>query len=105
MRHHTILAIPEDIEDLHPEGSGAITFPRGRMRLEGLRTPDPLPALDARGPYEMRLTVAGGEIAFSVNGLEGFRRRDEHRPPGGKIGFRRTAPLIGEYADLRVTSP
>ncbi|MFF3445366.1 DUF1961 family protein [Streptosporangium sp. NPDC002721] len=209
MSYHNVLAIPENVKDFHLEGSGAITFPGGRMRLESLRPskdgqeanivlwcpedfdgdvtiewefwpvnepglaivffhargrqgedlfnlaprtgpyeqyhhgdldahhvscfrrmwssergshtcdpreshgfhlvaqePDPLPAaLDARGPYDMRLTVAGGETAFSVNGLESSRRRDEHPPPGGKIGFRRMATPIGEYADLRVTSP
>lgn len=209
MSYHNTLAIPEDVKDFHLEGSGAITFPRGRMRLESLRPPedgqeanivlwcpegfdrdvtiewefwpvnepglavvffhargrqgedlfdlaprtgpyeqyhhgdldahhvsyfrrmwpserrlhtcnlrkshafhlvtqglDPLPAaLDAQGPYEMRLIVAGGEIAFSVNGLESFRWRDEHPLPGGKIGFRQMAPLIGEYANLKATSP
>ncbi|MEU4831602.1 DUF1961 family protein [Streptosporangium sp. NPDC023615] len=68
--------------------------------------PDPPPtALDAQEPYEMRLTVAGAGVAFSVDGLEGFRRRDEHPPPGGKTGSRRTAPPIGEHAGPRATSP
>ncbi|GAA4075786.1 DUF1961 family protein [Nonomuraea soli] len=66
--------------------------------------PDPLPAaLDAQGPYAMRLTVKDGEVAFSIDGLESFRWKDDRPLRGGKIGFRQMAPLIGEYADLRVT--
>jgi len=51
----------------------------------------------------MRLTVHDGEITFAVAGLVSFRWRDAEPLPGGKIGFRQMAPLIGEYADLRVT--
>ncbi len=68
--------------------------------------PDPLPAVpDAQGPYEMRLTVQGGEITFAVAGLVSFRWHDDAPLAGGRIGFRQMAPLIGEYADLRVTAP
>src|SRR5690349_972829 len=67
--------------------------------------PDPLPAaLDAQGPYRMRLTVQGGEITFTVAGLTAFRWRDEQPLAGGRIGFRQMSPMIGEYADLRVTA-
>lgn len=67
--------------------------------------PDPLPAaLDAQGPYRMRLTVQGGEITFAVAGLTAFRWRDEQPLAGGRIGFRQMSPMIGEYADLRVTA-
>jgi hypothetical protein len=66
--------------------------------------PDPLPAvLDAQGPYPMRLTVRGGEITFEVADLVSFRWRDEAPLPGGKLGFRQMSPMIGEYANLRVT--
>jgi hypothetical protein len=66
--------------------------------------PDPLPAvLDCHGPYRMRLTVHRGEIAFEIADLPSFRWRDDEPLAGGKIGFRQMAPMIGEYADLRVT--
>ena len=68
--------------------------------------PDPLPAaLDAQGPYRMRLTVHGGEITFEVAGLPTFRWTDTHPLPGGRIGFRQMAPMIGEYANLLVEAP
>lgn len=64
---------------------------------------DPLPAaLDAQGPYAMSLTVDHGEITFTVAGLVSFRWRDDTPLAGGKIGFRQMAPMIGEYANLRV---
>ncbi|MBG0817187.1 DUF1961 family protein [Planomonospora sp. ID82291] len=66
---------------------------------------DPLPAvLDAQGPYPVRLTVRRGEIAFSIGEVVSFRWRDEDPLRGGKIGFRQMAPMIGEYANLRVSS-
>lgn len=66
--------------------------------------PDPLPAvLDADGPYALRLTVRGGEITFSVDDLVCLRWRDESPLHGGKIGFRQMAPMIGEYANLRIS--
>jgi hypothetical protein len=66
---------------------------------------DPLPGvLDADGPYAMCLDVADGEIAFSINDVTSFRWQDDGPVlPGGKIGFRQVAPLIGEYANLRVS--
>ena len=70
---------------------------------------DPLPAvMDAVGPYRMCLARRGGEIRFSVNGIESFRWHDDGsvggRPLGtGTLGFRQMAPMIGEYADLTVT--
>jgi hypothetical protein len=66
--------------------------------------PDPLPAvLDAQGPYPMRLTVDGGRITFEIADLLSFRWQDHEPLPGGRIGFRQMAPMIGEYANLRVT--
>jgi hypothetical protein len=65
---------------------------------------DPLPAvLDAQGPYAMRLTVHRGEITFEVADLVSFRWQDDEPLSGGKIGFRQMAPMIGEYANLRIT--
>ncbi|WP_049568030.1 DUF1961 family protein [Nonomuraea sp. SBT364] len=66
---------------------------------------DPLPGvLDADGPYAVRLDVAGGEITFSINDVTSFWWHDDGPVlPGGKIGFRQMAPLIGEYANLRVS--
>ncbi|MCA2222250.1 DUF1961 family protein [Nonomuraea aurantiaca] len=70
---------------------------------------DPLPAaLDAAGPYAVRLDVLGGEITFSINGVVSFRWTDDGSVGGpalrgGKIGFRQMAPMIGEYANLRVS--
>ena len=46
-----------------------------------------------------------GEITFAVNDLVSFAWYDERPLPGGRIGFRQMAPLIGEYANLRVTTP
>ncbi|MEV1242114.1 DUF1961 family protein [Nonomuraea sp. NPDC050022] len=70
---------------------------------------DPLPAaLDAVGPYAVRLDVLGGEITFSINDVVSFRWTDDGSTGGpalrgGKIGFRQMAPMIGEYANLRVS--
>ncbi|WP_336208907.1 DUF1961 family protein [Nonomuraea sp. LPB2021202275-12-8] len=69
---------------------------------------DPLPGvLDADGPYAVAIDVRGGEITFSINELTSLRWVDDGGVggpslSGGKIGFRQMAPLIGEYANLRV---
>ncbi|MFB6718967.1 DUF1961 family protein [Kribbella sp. NPDC056345] len=66
--------------------------------------PDPLPSVpDAHGPYRLRLSVRGGLIAFAINDLVTFEWYDEHPLTGGKLGLRQMAPLIGEYANLRVS--
>jgi hypothetical protein len=68
--------------------------------------PDPLPAvLDAQGPYALRLSVRGGEITFEIDDLVALRWRDEQPLNGGKIGLRQMAPMIGEYANLRISQP
>jgi hypothetical protein len=209
MAYHNPLNSPDDLEGFRLEGDGAVSFPRGRLRLESLRPPedgqdanvvlwcprdfgpdvtvewdfwpihepglcifffhargrqgedlfdlaprtgryeqyhhgdldayhvsyfrrmwpserklhtcnlrksygfhlvtqgaDPLPAvLDAQGPYRVRLTVHNGEITFGIADLVSFTWRDESPLPGGKVGFRQMAPMIGEYANLRVTEP
>ncbi|WP_112237978.1 DUF1961 family protein [Kribbella monticola] len=68
--------------------------------------PDPLPSvLDATGPYQLRLSIQDGLITFAINGLVSFSWRDEEPLSGGKIGFRQMAPMIGEYANLRISRP
>ncbi|PZD94444.1 DUF1961 domain-containing protein [Paenibacillus sambharensis] len=72
---------------------------------------DPLPAVSSGsgllGPYRMQIVKNGGEISFSVDGIELFRCMDSGSGcgpvlGGGKIGFRQMVPLIAEYANLRV---
>ena len=69
---------------------------------------DPIPdACDADTMYTLSLTKCGAEVRFSVNGLEVLTFRDDgitYGPllKGGFIGLRQLAPMIGEYADLRV---
>ena len=69
---------------------------------------DPIPdAVEATQPYRMALVKRGSEVAFYCNELELFRFADDGQTygpllGGGKIGFRQLAPLIGEYADLKV---
>ncbi|WP_238158489.1 DUF1961 family protein [Kribbella voronezhensis] len=68
--------------------------------------PDPLPSvMDAAGPYALRLSIQDGLITFAINGLVSFSWRDEHPLGGGKLGFRQMAPMIGEYANLRISRP
>ena len=69
--------------------------------------PDPLPSvLDANPPYRLSLALDRGRIVFSVNGLRCLDWSDDGSlgPAlgAGHLGFRQMAPLIGEYADLRV---
>lgn len=69
---------------------------------------DPLPSVaDAKGPYRLGLLKLGREITFAVNDLPVFSWTDDGRSYGpvlgeGKIGFRQMAPLIAEYANLKV---
>jgi hypothetical protein len=68
--------------------------------------PDPLPSvLDAQGPYKLKLTVDQGHIGFAINDVTSFEWSDDQPLAGGKLGFRQMAPLIGEYANLRVSRP
>jgi len=70
--------------------------------------PDPIPDVeDARGPYRMQLIKRGPEVAFSINELPILNWTDDGQTygsvlGGGKIGFRQMAPLIAEYANLKV---
>jgi hypothetical protein len=69
---------------------------------------DPIPSVvHAVPPYRIQLTACRGEIEFAIAGIPTFRwtdRGDVGGPPlaGGKIGLRQMAPLIAEYANLRV---
>ena len=69
---------------------------------------DPIPdAAECAAPYRMALVKKNNEAAFYCNELELFRFRDDgvtygKRLGAGKIGFRQLAPLIAEYANLKV---
>ena len=67
---------------------------------------DPLPSvLDATGPYRLRLTIHDGLITFAINEVVSFSWRDLQPLSGGKVGFRQMAPMIGDYANLRISRP
>jgi hypothetical protein len=68
---------------------------------------DPIPSVqDIDPPYQIQLVKCGREISFSINDLPLLHWVDdgEFGPPlkGGKIGFRQMAPLMAEYANLKV---
>lgn len=69
---------------------------------------DPIPDADeAAAPYRIALLHKGADVLFYINGLEIFHFVDDGISygdilGGGKIGFRQLAPMIGEYANLKV---
>jgi len=69
---------------------------------------DPIPDADeCRQMYRIALEKAGNRVSFLVEDVEVFRFVDDGETygpllTGGKIGFRQLAPMIGEYADLKV---
>ena len=71
---------------------------------------DPIPDADeVTQPYKIRVLKKGLEVVFYINDLEIFHYVDDgvtYGPllQGGRIGFRQLAPLIGEYANLKVYS-
>ena len=71
---------------------------------------DPIPDVaDAKGPYKAAVLKYKNEVRFFVNDLETFCFADDGQTygpllTGGKIGFRQLAPMIGEYANLKVYS-
>lgn len=71
---------------------------------------DPIPNVeDAVSPYHLTLIKDGAEVAFYINDLNIFKWVDDGETygpliGGGKIGFRQMAPLVGEYANLKVYS-
>ena len=63
--------------------------------------------VDARPPYPITLIKCGAEVVFYIRDLKIFHWVDDGQTygpllGGGKIGFRQMAPLIGEYANLKV---
>lgn len=69
---------------------------------------DPLPpVLDTDGDYRVRVVKAGAHVAFYVRDICAYHwvdPGDAFGPvrQGGRIGFRQMAPLMAEYANLRV---
>ena len=69
---------------------------------------DPIPDVaSAKPPYHLEVVKYGPDVTFSVNGLTVLHYHDDGETfgpllTGGKIGFRQLAPMIGEYADLKV---
>lgn len=69
---------------------------------------DPIPdADDCAQMYKIALEKKGSLVRFLVEEVEVFRFEDDgvtYGPllAGGKIGFRQLAPMIAEYADLKV---
>ena len=69
---------------------------------------DPIPDVaDAEGFYALSLLKKGADIQFAINDLEVLFFHDDgaqYGPllGGGRVGLRQLAPMIGEYANLRV---
>lgn len=69
---------------------------------------DPLPAaIDAKGPYRIRVVKSGPDVQFGINQLTLFEWKDDGFTYGsvlgeGRIGFRQMAPLIADYGNLTV---
>lgn len=69
---------------------------------------DPIPdAEDCGQMYRMALEKKGSLVRFLVEDVEVFRYKDDGETygpllSGGKIGFRQPAPMVGEYAELKV---
>lgn len=78
---------------------------------------DPIPSVkDAVGCYRLTVIKSGPDVEFRIRGpashhpeLTVLQWRDDGRSfgpvlGGGRIGFRQMAPLIAEYARLRVVA-
>lgn len=69
---------------------------------------DPIPDVaDVDEMYHLSLLKRGLEVRFAVNGLEVLTFKDDGQTwgpllGGGCIGLRQLAPMIGEYANLKV---
>ena len=69
---------------------------------------DPLPSVpDAQPPYQIKVVKEGPVVAFSINSLPILYFVDDGQTygpllAGGLVGFRQMAPMVGEYANLRV---
>lgn len=70
---------------------------------------DPIPNVeDVKSSYRIKVTKYQGEIIFYIEDLQIFSWKDDGNTYGrvldeGKIGFRQMAPLVAEYANLKVT--
>ena len=67
-------------------------------------------AADADRFYHLSLLKKGADVRFAIDGLDILHYHDDGtafgpRLGGGCIGLRQLAPMIGEYANLRVTRP
>lgn len=69
---------------------------------------DPIPgAEDSKEPYTIAVSKKENVVKFFINELEIFQFADDGKTygnllEGGKIGFRQLAPMVGEYANLKV---
>lgn len=67
---------------------------------------DPIPNVeDITAPFLIKIARFKDTINFSINGLPLISHKLDNAniiPGGGYFGFRQMAPLIGEYANLRV---
>ena len=69
---------------------------------------DPIPDADeCKQMYQIALEKKDNIVRFLVEEVEVFRFVDDGETygpllSGGRIGFRQLAPMIGEYADLKV---
>lgn len=69
---------------------------------------DPIPDADeVEQPYKIGVLKKGTEVRFYINEMEIFCFEDDGETygellTGGKIGFRQLAPLVAEYANLKV---
>lgn len=69
---------------------------------------DPIPSVtDAFGPYRIRVVKLDAIVSLSIQEVPIFTWEDDGATYGprlqvGKIGFRQMAPLIAEYANLKV---
>lgn len=69
---------------------------------------DPIPDVaDAEEFYKLSLLKKGADIRFAINDLEVLFFHDDGAQfgpllGGGRVGLRQLAPMIGEYANLRV---
>jgi hypothetical protein len=69
---------------------------------------DPIPSVpDVQAPFRIAVLKKGPLVRFSINELVLFEWTDDgnrYGPvlTGGRIGFRQMAPLLGEYANLKV---
>ncbi|MEG1135108.1 MAG: DUF1961 family protein [Cellulosilyticaceae bacterium] len=70
---------------------------------------DPIPSImDIKAPYHIELVKYRNKITFYINDLCVLDWTDDNETYGevlgeGKIGFRQMAPLIAEYANLKIS--